>query len=49
MKQVAGVFNGKTLKTLHVLSLERIHVRSPNDTQKNGATSSIATMGRRTF
>jgi len=49
MKQVASVLDGNTLKILHALSLDRIRVRSPNDTQKNGATSSIVTMGTRTF
>jgi hypothetical protein len=49
MNQVASVLDGNTLKILHALPRERIRIRNPNDTQKNGATSSIVIMGTRTF
>ena len=46
---VVSVLDGDTLEVRTTNTLNVSATRSPNDTQKNGATRSIVRMGRRTI
>jgi len=46
---VVSVLDGDTIEVRTTNTLNVSATRSPNDTQKNGATRSIVRMGRRTF